>query len=136
MEFLVTLWSFLTTPNGHCVFAIAPLALAAIMAAANYGKSELVDKPQADKQRQTEAQLTRWSPWTGISGKTVYDPSSANAAIQGGFQGYSLGQNIENQNEEKALRKALLENLRWNNYNPYNTYAGTSPGPWAPSTEG
>lgn len=132
MELLSLLW----TPHGNCVFAIAPLLLAGIMAAANYGKSELVDKPQAEKKRQTEAELTRWSPWTGIKGQTVYDPNSADAAIQGGFQGYSLGQNIDSNNEEKALRKALLDDMRWRNWNANmgnNIYAGTAPGPYAPT---
>ena len=121
--------NFLTTPHGNCVFAIAPLLLAGIMAAANYGKSELVDKPQAEKKRQTEAQLTRWSPWTGIKGETVYDPSSANALIQGGFQGYNLGQGVESNEEEKLLRAALLESLksknggsRWTDYGPNPQY--------------
>ena len=122
MELLHTIYSLLTTTNGHPVMAIAPLLLAAIMAGANYGKSELVDKPQAEKKRQTEAQLTRWSPWTGIKGETVYDPSSANAAIQGGFQGYSLGQNIDSQAEEKELRKALLDQMRNNNQSRWTDY--------------
>lgn len=91
-----------------------------ILAAANFGKSELVDKPQAEKRRQTEAQITRWSPWTGMKGQTVYDPSSVDALIQGGFQGYNLQQNIQDQEEQRALRKALTQSL-WNQISTGNT---------------
>lgn len=109
---LEQLYDILTQPHGNCVFAIAPALLALIMAGAQYGKSELVDKPRADKERQTQAEMTRWSPWTGIRGKDVAEPDSLGAAMQGGFAGYSLGQNIGTQEEEAAMRKELLQSLK------------------------
>lgn len=69
-----------------------PLTLAAIMAAVGVGKSELIDRPQAERQRKMEAAKARWSPWTGIAPGSVKEPDAFGAALQGGLTGAMMGQ--------------------------------------------
>jgi hypothetical protein len=65
-----------------------PMAIgAAIGAAKNVG-----DQQQANAQRKAQSQLTRYSPWTGIQGTAVKDPSLIGNVAQGAAAGAMLGQ--------------------------------------------
>ena len=52
------------------------------------------DVKRAGKMRKAEAAKTRYSPWTGMQGKTVADPSLMGNLITGGAGGAMLGSSI------------------------------------------
>ncbi len=79
----------------------------AIAAAAGIAKSELIDKPKAEKRRQFEAEKERWSPWTGQHGQYVSDPDSIGAGLQYGAVGAQIGQGYNQQQEDKKLSESL-----------------------------
>lgn len=58
-------------------------------------KNELVDKPQAKRMAQAEAVKTAYSPWTGMQGQTVQEPSSLDAGLKWGATGLMLGQGMK-----------------------------------------
>jgi len=83
------------------------------MMAAGAAKSELSDRPAAQRQRNAEAEKTRWSPWTGMQGQNVQDPNTANAMMQGGMSGLMMSQNMDAaaSNEQMSkLQQQYLEN--------------------------
>jgi len=76
--------------------AIAPALLAAITAAAGLAKSELVDRPAADRQRKLRATEIALSPFTKLQPQTqVKEADPFGSAIGFGATGMSLGQQIE-----------------------------------------
>ena len=46
---------------------------------------------KADKERERQAEIQRWSPWTGLQGRSVQDPSLAGNVAQGLFAGGMAG---------------------------------------------
>lgn len=56
------------------------------------------EEQKAHRRRQlAEAEKTRYSPWTGVTGQTLAPPSSVfGSALQGGVAGATLGQGIGN----------------------------------------
>lgn len=89
-----------------------PITMAAIMGGLGLAKSELVDRPAANRQRKTEAEIARWSPWTGMAAQRTKDADSFGATVQGGLAGAALGQNAEQtakMNEMMKSQKALLD---------------------------
>lgn len=116
---------------------MAPLALAAIMAGGGLLKSELIDRPKSRKQYELAANTQRYSPWTGLRAQTPEDPDAFGAAMQGGVQGYALGQNIQSADDMKNMQKAQLDLIRsqkdalnrgvqpptpWSGIYPWSTY--------------
>jgi hypothetical protein len=67
-----------------------PLAMAG--AGAIKGQKE---EAQAKRDRQMEAEIARWSPWTGMQPQRVHDgPGVMGNAIQGATSGLSMMQNV------------------------------------------
>lgn len=96
LSFLTNFWHLMTyTHSGTSHLAIAPLIWAAIMAAGSALKAGTADKQKADARRRYETETARYSPWTGLVGKPVEDPSVINAALQGGLSGYSFGSGLD-----------------------------------------
>jgi len=83
LNYLKLVWS----ANDGVAWFIPMLA----MAAAGVAKNEFIDKPAAKRQGAAQANMTKWSPWTGMKGKTIEPPSSANAAMKWGTTGAMMG---------------------------------------------
>lgn len=64
----------------------------AIGAAAGLAKHQLVDKPQYQRQQRAQAELTKYSPWTGMQGKMLTPPSAFGSMLQGATTGAMFGQ--------------------------------------------
>jgi len=62
------------------------------MMGAGIAKNELIDKPRAKRQARAEAEKTRWSPWTGMQGKNVQEPSAVDAGLKWGMTGAMMNQ--------------------------------------------
>jgi hypothetical protein len=61
-------------------------------AAAGAAKHFLVDKPEQEKSAQLQADIMRYSPWTGLQGPGIhYAPGLFSSALQGGAMGASIG---------------------------------------------
>jgi len=84
-----------------------PLAMAGIMAALGIGKSELVDRPAAGRARKREAEVARWSPWTGMAPSRVGEADPFGSAMQGGFSGAALGQAMDQGDAYKKYLEGL-----------------------------
>lgn len=90
--------------------ALPALALGALIGGGVGGlKHFLVDKPQADKERQYQAETARWSPWTGIQSKYVQNPSLFGGMLQGGMAGAAFGQGIDAMGGGTSSYSGLLE---------------------------
>jgi len=82
-------------------------------------KGELVDKPREAQDVWLAAQTQRYSPWTGLKAGAINRADPLGSAMQGGAQGYAMGQNIESAAAEKelnqlraaALKKRLAQGL-------------------------
>lgn len=48
----------------------------------------------AQRERQVQAQMARYSPWTGMQGHSVQDPSMLGNVSQGALSGAMLGQSL------------------------------------------
>lgn len=71
---------------------MAPLVLASLIGAGvGVGKGYL-DQGRAARQRQTEAEIARWSPWTGIQAQRPQEADILGSGLQGAFAGASFGQ--------------------------------------------
>lgn len=64
----------------------------AIGAGAGLLKNELVDKPQHKRMQRAQAEMTRYSPWTGMQGKILTPPSAFGSMLQGATTGAMFGQ--------------------------------------------
>lgn len=84
---------FLTTGPGtvsHAVSAVLPLI--ALLAGAAAGKIKNDQEQQeANRQRKYESERERWSPWTGVHGAYVKNPSEMGNIVQGAGAGLSFG---------------------------------------------
>lgn len=77
---------------------VIPAALAAAGAIKGYA-----DQRAAGKKRAAEAEIARWSPWTGMAAQRVDDgPGIIGGAIQGGLQGVGAAQAWQNANTGKS----------------------------------
>lgn len=76
---------------------MAPLVLAAIMAAAGAAKTKLQDEPQADAQRRLEAAKAKYGGWTGMQPGQVKNPDLFGNMMAGGMSGMAMGQGMQNQ---------------------------------------
>lgn len=121
-----------------------PIDAMAIGAGVGVLKSALVDAPEEAKQRQLQAQIEKYSPWTGQKGNPqaikIADPFGS--ALQGAS---SLGAQQQNLANSKALQNYLNGNSKgldtkngttpslpdsMNSYN-YMKSSPTAPGPWS-----
>ena len=51
-----------------------------------------MDRQQEKKDRKTQAEIQRWSPWTGMQGQNVKSTSMLGSAAQGAMGGAMVGQ--------------------------------------------
>lgn len=68
------------------------LELAALMAAVGAAKSEFIDRPREKRQRKANAEIARWSPWTGMAPGAVREADPFGSAMQAGLTGAMMGQ--------------------------------------------
>lgn len=73
-----------------------PLTMGLLMGGAGLAKGELIDKPREQRQRKMEAEIQRWSPWTGMGAKPVQQADPFASAMQGGMSGAMLGGALQN----------------------------------------
>lgn len=89
---LESIFHFLVSgPGKDCVLAIPALAVAAIIGALVGAAKNSAKEAQAAKQRKYEAETARWSPWTGMQGHYVQDPSLVDEVSKGVGTGLSFG---------------------------------------------
>lgn len=75
-----------------------PVTIAALLAGAGYLKGELIDKPQEKRDRKLQAEIARWAPWSSMKPdlSAIKKANPMGSALQGGVQGYQLGQSMKN----------------------------------------
>lgn len=59
------------------------------------GKDLLVDQPQANRMRNYQMAVARFSPWTGQQAQPVGTPSLLGNTMQGALTGGAMGQNMK-----------------------------------------
>ena len=77
-----------------------------LLAGAGLLKSELVDRPREERQRQQAANTMRYSPWTGMAPNAVQEADPFGSAIQGGLTGAMLSQSQQKIDADIASQKA------------------------------
>lgn len=83
-----------------------PLTWAALLGGANVLKTAVFDAPEAEKQRKLNAEIIRYSPWTGMqAGPNPQSPNYLGAALSGGLAGAQFGQGLENRGMWQELLK-------------------------------
>lgn len=87
--------------------ALTGLAIGAALALA---KSELVDRPQANKKRQLAAATAAYSPWTGMKPNEVTEADPIGGMLAFGGAGAAIGSSVHKANSEAALNEALAKN--------------------------
>lgn len=88
-----------------------PLTLALIMGGVGLTKSFLVDQPKENRQRQLAAETQRYSPWTGLQAGPIQEADPFGSTLQGGAQGFAMGQNAQNYEGSKKLQEAQANYL-------------------------
>lgn len=66
-------------------------------------KSELVDRPQANRERQLAATTAALSPWTGLTPSMPNEANPFGSLMQGGLAGAQLGQGMQKQAQEQEM---------------------------------
>src|SRR4051812_793732 len=66
-----------------------------LLAGAGLAKSELIDRPRAARDRQMQAEIARYSPWSGMKAdpSMIHEADPLGSAMQGGMAGIMLDQN-------------------------------------------
>jgi hypothetical protein len=82
------------------------------MAAAGAAKSELIDRPQENRDRELAAKTQELSPWTGLAAKQVREANTFGNTLQGGMTGLALAQGIEQHKADLKMKEALAEEMR------------------------
>ncbi len=62
------------------------------------------DKQQANRDRQTQATVARYSPWTGMKPEAVHDPSLMGSTMQGATAGLGMGMNMNAASGQEAAQ--------------------------------
>lgn len=64
-----------------------------LLAGAGVGllKGGVLDRQKEQRQRKQEAEIQRWSPWTGMQAQRVQEADPLGAAMQGGMTGAMVG---------------------------------------------
>ena len=68
-------------------FMWIPMAVGAGLGVAKQANESAI----ADRERKRQAEIQRWSPWTGLQGKQVQSPSLFGNVAQGAFAGGMAG---------------------------------------------
>lgn len=84
----------------------------AIGAGAGLLKNELVDKPEADRQRKLQAQIAAYSPWTGMKASPVANPSALGSMIGLGGTGASIASGIHSADANANLNNAMADSYK------------------------
>lgn len=99
------------------------------------GKSELVDRPQEARDRKTQAEIARWSPWGGMKADMgqIKPASPFNSALQGGLTGATLGQQGAFGAEDAAAPEVAGGQVPMSQMAPTDTYTQSmmQKYPWA-----
>jgi hypothetical protein len=66
-------------------------------------KSQLVDRPQADRERQLAATTASLSPWTGLTPSMPSEANPLGSVMQGGLAGAQLGQGMQKQAQDQEM---------------------------------
>lgn len=100
--------------------------LIAGMAAGGLLKSELIDRPREDRQRQMQAEIARYSPWSGMQANpgAISEADPFGSALQGGMTGAAFGQNMDSAAaaDKTAAANAKLTDAQTNAFNTQNDY--------------
>lgn len=88
-----------------------PLIMAGAGAGLGLLKSELIDKPNEQKDREMQSITDRYSPWTGMRGKMVAPTNALGSAMSFGAQGAALGQGVESMGQDQKFNDAMVKNL-------------------------
>jgi hypothetical protein len=72
-----------------------PLTMAALVGGAGLLKSELLDRPREERQRELAATTARWSPWTGMAPNAIQGADPFGSALEGATAGAMMGQQID-----------------------------------------
>lgn len=67
-----------------------------LLAGAGIGavKGGVLDRQKEERQRQRDAELARWSPWSGIGPQGIQEADMLGSTMQGAMGGAMLGSNI------------------------------------------
>lgn len=87
-------------------------------------KSLLLDAPRANRQRKQEAEIAKYSPWTGMSPQRIQEADPFGAALQGGTTGAMLGQGIDQMGQQDALNKKFGDYLDRSGWDPSQVDSG------------
>ncbi len=77
------------------------------MAVAGLAKSELIDRPAAEKQRKLAAKTQELSPWTGMEAAPVKEADPFGSGLQFGATGAAIGSAKAAAAADKALADRL-----------------------------
>ena len=69
------------------------------------GKYYLEDKPKEQRDRQTQAEIARYSPWSGMKPESVQSASMFGDVMQGGTMGMGMGQNLDAASGQQAMQQ-------------------------------
>lgn len=103
-----------------------PWLALALGAGAGLVKSEAVDRPKEDRDRQLAAATQRFAPWTGLKAGPITEADPLGSALTYGAQGAQLQQNIQNSQAQQGLVGAQTN---WLNHggSPLATAATSNP---------
>jgi len=73
-----------------------------VMAGLGLAKSELIDRPREERQRQQAANTMRYSPWTGMAPNAIQEADPLGSAMDAGLTGAMLSQNQQKLDAGKA----------------------------------
>ena len=96
-----------------------PLTLALIGGGVGLAKSEIFDRPQAQRDRRMAAETMRYSPWTGMQPEKVKEADPLGNVMQGAMTGGMMGQNMTMVDNQNALMKAQTDALNRGGYSPW-----------------
>jgi hypothetical protein len=87
-----------------------------------------LDQRQAGRQRKAEAEIARWSPWTGMQAQRVDDgPGILGGAMQGGVSGLGLMQGMSSGSSSRPIGNISDTTPGYSpSVNPASTQAGQS----------
>lgn len=88
-----------------------PLMMALVGLGIGAGKSAFIDAPRERRQRELAAVKWRTSPWTGVVPGDVAETDYFGNSLGGALQGASLGQGINAQNMDAALKAKQLASM-------------------------
>ncbi len=89
-----------------------PVTLALIFGGLGALKSQAIDKPALNRQRDLAAETQRNSPWTGLTAKPVPEADTFGTAMQFGLTGAQMGENASLYNLDRKLKAQQLANER------------------------